>query len=214
MKLFLIRHAQSQNNARPESERVEDPVLTEIGHEQARRLSEWLPSLGLTRLFTSPFRRTLETTVRIHHATGLVPEVITDLHEQGGCYAGHTIGSMIGRPGMTGAEIEKEFPGFRIAEDIDAEGWWKCKPYERFEPASQRAWALLQWTQKQFAHTEERVAYVSHGDLKMRFLEHFHPQTLTIPDNTSVTTIRVTPDSIQLTDYNRTEHLPADLVTH
>ena len=35
MELYLIRHAQSQNNALPEEQRVEDPGLTELGNQQA-----------------------------------------------------------------------------------------------------------------------------------------------------------------------------------
>ena len=31
MELYLIRHAQSQNNVKPEEHRVEDPPLTELG---------------------------------------------------------------------------------------------------------------------------------------------------------------------------------------
>lgn len=214
MELFLIRHAQSHNNALPESERVEDPGLTEVGQVQAKKLSEWLPALRLTRLFTSPFRRALQTTVPIHRATGLVPEVRTDLHEQGGCYQGYTIDSTVGRPGLTRDEIEQEFAGFRVAEDITAEGWWQSKPFEDSTAARTRALALLQWTQEQFAETDERVAFVSHGDLKLLFLEHLHTEPLDCPRNTSVTTVQILPGRAQLTNFNRTEHLPADLVTH
>ena len=85
MQLFLIRHAQSQNNALPEEQRVEDPGLTELGHRQAELLADWVPALNLTRLITSPFRRTLLTTEPIRRATSLIPEVRVDLHEQGGC---------------------------------------------------------------------------------------------------------------------------------
>lgn len=213
MELFLIRHAQSQNNAWPESKRVEDPALTEVGHEQAKRLGEWLPVLGLTQLFTSPFRRALQTTWPIHRATGLVPQVRTELHEQGGCYRGYTVDNTVGRPGMTRAEIEQEFEGFRVADDITDDGWWQSKPYEHFPTARERALALLRWTQEQFAETDERVAFVSHADLKLLFLEHFHGEPLDCPCNTSITTVQIVPGRTQLTRFNRAEHLPPDLVT-
>lgn len=212
MDLFLIRHGQSQNNALPESQRVEDPGLTEIGHEQAKRLGEWISVLGLTKLVTSPFRRALQTTEPIRRATGLVPEVRTELHEQGGCYRGHTVENTVGRPGLTRAEIEQEFEGFGVADDID--GWWKSKPYEDFATARRRALELLQWTHKQFAETDERVAFVSHGDLMLLFLKHFHAETLDCPCNTSVTTVQIASGGgTQLTDFDRTEHLSPDLVT-
>ena len=48
MRLYLIRHAQSENNARPEHERVEDPGLTELGARQIDHLvaAELLPGLS------------------------------------------------------------------------------------------------------------------------------------------------------------------------
>jgi len=47
MRLYFIRHGQSENNALwdrtgPREERTPDPELTELGHEQARRLARFL----------------------------------------------------------------------------------------------------------------------------------------------------------------------------
>jgi broad specificity phosphatase PhoE len=45
MELYFIRHGQSQNNANwnhPKYQENPDPPLTEIGHEQARLLAEFL----------------------------------------------------------------------------------------------------------------------------------------------------------------------------
>ncbi len=86
--LYLVRHAQSRNNAQPVELRVEDPALTDLGHEQARRLAERVTRLRLTKLFTSPFRRALQTAEHVRLATGLIPEVRIDLHEKGGCVSG------------------------------------------------------------------------------------------------------------------------------
>ena len=66
MELYLIRHAQSLNNALPEEQRVEDPGLTELGLQQADCLGKWIGTLALTKVITSPFRRALETAKRIH----------------------------------------------------------------------------------------------------------------------------------------------------
>ena len=101
MDLYLIRHAQSLNNAQPPELRVEDPALTDLGHEQSRRLAEHVTSLRLTKLITSPFRRALQTAEHIRLATGLIPEVRIDLHETGGCVSGIAPPLMVGRPGMT-----------------------------------------------------------------------------------------------------------------
>ncbi len=213
MQLYLIRHAQSQNNALPEEERVEDPGLTELGHQQAKALGKWIASLKLTRLITSPFRRTLLTTEPIRQATSLIPEVRTDLHEQGGCYAGHDFSTKVGRPGMTRCEIEESFSGYRVADNIDGQGWWKSKPYESWEAARLRAARLLEDTRREFAHTDERVACIMHADIKLLFLSELQPELLDCPWNTSITEVEFTENSSILRQFNRIEHLPAHMVT-
>ena len=213
MELFLIRHAQSLNNAEPESRRVEDPGLTDVGHAQARHLADWIGALELTRLITSPFRRTLMTTAAILHATGIEPQVRAAIHEQGGCYRGHVPGELVGRPGMTRSEIEQEFPAFDVENEIDGTGWWKSQPYETLSQAASRAAQVIEQTRQEFAHTDERVAYVTHADFKRLLLEQFHNELLDTPRNVSVTKILLTPTGANLADYNRVGHLPAELVT-
>jgi 2,3-bisphosphoglycerate-dependent phosphoglycerate mutase len=213
MHLYLIRHAQSQNNALPESQRVEDPGITELGHRQAKHLAERIGELGLTKLFTSPFRRTLQTTSPIFTVTKLTPNVRVALHEQGGCYSGHTPENMAGRPGMRRSEIECEFPGYGVSDDINDQGWWTSELYESRESARRRATALFQRTLDEFSGTDERVAFVMHADIKLLFLQQFHSERLDVPANTSVTAIRITDGDCRLEDYDCVRHLPAELVT-
>ena len=216
MKLYIIRHAQSENNARPDHERVEDPGLTEVGIQQANRLAEWSKSLQLTRLFCSPFLRTLLTTSPIAEATGLSPEVRVDLHEFGGCMSGPTIETMVGRPGMTRQQIVDRFPNYEIsdAEEIDENGWWKSKPFETVQQVQNRASRLLQRTIADFAETDERVAYVMHADFKVTFLEMLSERTLQFPYNTSVSELTIDSAGKSLDDYNGVAHLTGELLTY
>ena len=213
MKLYLIRHAQSLNNERPEQDRVEDPPLTDIGHQQSSCLGKWIASLKLTRVVTSPFIRALQTADHIGQSVGLTPEVRIDLHEQGGCVSGPTRDVFAGRPGMTRSQIGSAFPTFSIAPEIDGNGWWRSKPFESEDAARARAARLLAQTVEEFAATQERVAYVMHGDFKRLFLAQLHLEPLQTPVNTSVTRILIRPEVCRLEDYNRMDHLPADLVT-
>ena len=213
MDLYLIRHAQSLNNAQPPELRVPDPSLTELGHEQARRIAQHGAGLGLARLITSPFRRALETTEHIRLATGLVPEVRIPLHETGGCVSGIEPVSMIGCPGMTHSEIRDEFPGYQLDADIDGQGWWRSQPYETPQQVRQRAARLLAHTRTEFGHTGARVAFVTHGDFGLLFLSCFHPLPLVLFYNASVTHVRITPDSAQLVDYNAVPHLPEQMLS-
>jgi len=178
-------------------------------------LADWIPVLRLTRLISSPFQRALETTEPIHRTTGLMPEVWIDLHERGGCVSGTTPAEMKGRPGLTHLQIKERFPGFQVSDEIDGDGWWQSKPYETDELASLRAERLLRQTQHQFAHTDERVAYVMHGDFKIMFLECACSGTsqLEVPSNTAVSKIVFTNNDVRLDFYNSTKHLPDELIS-
>lgn len=213
MRLYLIRHAESQNNALPESQRVEDPGITELGYRQARHLAERVGGLGLTKLFTSPFLRTLQTTSPIYEATKLTPNVRVALHEEGGCYSGHTPENMAGRPGMGRSDIEREFPGFIVSAELGDGGWWTSALHESHELASRRAARLFQRTVDEFSDTDEQVAFVMHADIKMLFLRQFHSEPLDLPSNTSITAIQITAGDCRLVDYNCVRHLPDELVS-
>ena len=213
MDLYLIRHAQSRNNALPAALRVEDPPLTELGHVQAQRLAARVAELQLTRLVTSPFRRALQTAEHIRQATGLVPEVRVDLHETGGCVQGVELASMVGCPGMSRAEILAEFPGYQLEPSHDGQGWWRSQPYESEPVARQRAARLLAQTHAEFAAPDHRVAYVMHGDFQLLFLSQFHSLPLVLALNASLTRVRVSAGAAELVDFNSVEHMPEHMIT-
>jgi len=219
MELYLIRHGQSLNNSLPEEERVEDPPLTEVGRRQVFHLARWATTAGFTRLISSPFRRTLETAEPIRRSTGLLPEVWVDLHEQGGCVDGPSPEAMQGRPGMNRDKIREQFPNFRLADDIDDQGWWKSKPYETLEEAQIRAERTVRLTREEFSHTSQTVALVMHGTFKALMIRQFFPNThadaklLFEIHNTGISKITMTPDAARLEYYNQVPHLPEELVT-
>lgn len=213
MELYLIRHAQSLNNALPEQDRVEDPPLTELGHQQSVHLSDWIHTLKLTRVVTSPFLRTLQTTDHLARSLGMKPAIRVDLHEKGGCVSGPSRDTFTGRPGMTRAQIGSQFPGFSIPPQIDGAGWWRSRPFETDDVARQRAVRLLSQAIMESTGVDQRVAWVMHGDFKRLFLAEIHEEPLDIPFNTSVTKVVISPERCFLDDYNRVDHLPDELLT-
>jgi len=213
MRLYLIRHAESQNNALPESQRVADPGITELGYRQAEHLATRVRELGLTKLFTSPFRRTLQTTSPIYEATKLTPNVRVALHEEGGCYTGHTAENIAGRPGMGRSAIEREFPGFVVSTDMNDRGWWTSDLHEDHALARRRAEALFRRTVNEFGATDERVAFVMHADIKLLFIQQFHPERLVLPSNTSISSVEIADGECRLEAFNCVEHLPDELVS-
>lgn len=208
MELFLIRHAQSANNAKPASQRVEDPPLTELGHTQCTHLARRVTALGIDRLITSPFRRALQTAEYLRRATGVAPSVQVELHESGGCVAGVEPPAMVGRPGLTRAEILHEYPQYDVDPVIDGQGWWRSQPYESDEEALQRAARLLASTQARWGSTDQRVVYVTHGGFTMQLLRLIdkRPQLLTY--NAAITHVRVSPHETRLLAFNQVDFLP------
>lgn len=53
--LYLLRHAQKQDDG------SKNPSLTDNGRQQARRLASLLEHTGITRIYSTDYRRTLET---------------------------------------------------------------------------------------------------------------------------------------------------------
>ncbi len=225
MELFLIRHGQSANNANPGGVRHHDPPLTELGLQQAERLAVWSESLNLTRVIASPFLRAMQTAEEIRRFTAIPADVWVDLHEQGGCCTGpDPVADLAehqyqGHPGMSDAELRTQYPAFVLSDDIDHQGWWRSRPFEPMQQARQRAGVVISKVQAQFGDTDERVALVFHGMLKLLVLDsifgRFHEETvgIVVPYNTSVSKITITTDSIELGYYNGIEHLQESMLT-
>jgi len=241
MELYLIRHAQSTNNTlTDESQRVCDPLLTELGLRQADTVAQHLAhgltpegvkygsvestnaparrGYGLTRLYCSPMRRALQTTRPISAAIGLIPEVWVDIHEQGGIYLDH--GEEIGRVGYSGltrAEILADFPGYRLPNEVTEQGWWRSG-YEEWPGCQGRAIKVTH-TLRQWAASDERIALVSHGDFLDALLKALLNQ---LPGrymfyhhyNTAITRVDFREDGrLGLRFVNRVDHLPPELIS-
>ena len=239
MELFLIRHAQSANNAlADQSERVVDPPLTDLGMRQARLVATHLangvdhkskpiegqpsdPSNGkqdISRLYCSAMLRALQTASTIGQALNLRPHVWVELHEEGGMWLDHgTDEGIRGYPGMTRAEISAQFPECRLPEDVTENGWWCCGFEERayFLERAERVAAAL----RREALSDERLAMVTHGGFAAFLLRALLrvPQDAPVffhHDNTGITHVRFRPDGrVSFRFQNRVEHLPPELIT-
>ena len=213
MPVLLIRHAQSVNNSLPEEQRSDDPGLTELGREQSRRLAARLVGWQPERLLTSAFRRTLETTAAVAEATGLQPEVVVDLHEQGGCQAGASPEVYEGRPGLTRDEIVDQFGDWVLPESIDEEGWWKCRRWERPDEAEERARRVAADLVGRFGDLQTKVAVVTHGMFKPILVSALLGRPFIGNEwlgdlyNTSVTQLSLSAAGVTLRSYNDTSHL-------
>lgn len=241
MELYLIRHAQSTNNPLADQTlRVEDPRLTDLGWQQARRLADYLAAQRLpaaqadrlaqeggnefnqqgyhfTRLLVSPMTRALQTAQALAEALALTPQVWADVFEVGGIYLdyGEPIGE-VGLPGRTRSNLQAEFPQAILPDDMRDDGWWRRARETRPESllrAGRVIERLAAW-----AGANERVCLVTHGAFSDRLLKAYGQQSLDsvayFLANTAISRLDVpAAGRVSIRYLNRYVHLPADLLT-
>ena len=222
MQLYLIRHAESENNARPPFERIEDPAITAVGRMQTDHLSVWMKTLKTDRLITSPFLRTIQTTTRMLDGLNQQVHVWHDVFERGGCFRGHGPDATEGGMGLGRSAIERHFreagTGCRIDESIDEQGWWGGRPRENEDEVRQRADQVTKRLVDTFGSSRQVIVVVTHADFKRWLLramlrgvvdpDHFGPLR-----NTGITKLDFDGERWQLDWLNSVSHLPARLVT-
>jgi 2,3-bisphosphoglycerate-dependent phosphoglycerate mutase len=188
MRLYFIRHGQSENNALyaangNDVERVDDPQLTEIGKRQAQATAAYLASsqdpvdedagdgtFQLTHLYASLMQRSLATGSVIAQSLRIPWSTWGDWHETGGIYLrDRETDEYIIRPGITRGELASRYPGVAIEDAVSDVGWWN-RPYEREEERQLRAQRVLDELLVRHGGTQDRVAVVSHGGFFMHFL--------------------------------------------
>lgn len=188
MELYIVRHAQSINNALVDQrDRVCDPTLTELGRRQAELVARHLAGgvnleqsvgvseedtsvhrrlgYGINRLYCSAMHRALLTARPIAQALGLRPQVWLDIHEHGGIFLDHgEAGGLVGYPGKTRTEVLAEFPGYILPAALTDEGWWRgvTEDWPACQARAIRVAGELRQMTRQANH-DERVVIVSHG---------------------------------------------------
>lgn len=81
VKLFLIRHGQTDGNAQGRYQGSMDTELTENGLRQAQQAKNYLSNVKMASIYSSPLKRTLETARIIAEGTGHEIKIIKDLRE-------------------------------------------------------------------------------------------------------------------------------------
>lgn len=222
MQLYLIRHAQSENNIlTPEAlhNRLVDPSLTELGFRQRDILANFLAgeaAIKLDQLYTSAMFRSLLTAQPVGKALGLQPQVWLPLHELGGMYLARN-GSSIGFGGMTRGQIQGDFPGYQLPEAVTEAGWYDAaRGFEPLAGSIERARAVAK-TLNEWSGQERSIGLVSHAGFLNLLLgaitedspvdggwRYYH-------NNTAITRVDYLADGPVLHYMNRVEHLPADM---
>lgn len=82
MKIYFTRHGESQANILHQiSNRGLAHPLTRKGREQAVALADWLQDRAITRIYSSPLLRAIETSIIVAERLGVEYEVVDALRE-------------------------------------------------------------------------------------------------------------------------------------
>ena len=229
MQLYIVRHAQSSNNALADERlRVQDPPLTGLGWRQAELTAQYLLDAlgragdegatgpGINRLFCSAMLRALQTAQVIGRALGLSPEVWVDLHEHGGIWLNHGDGrGIVGYGGITRAHLQAAFPGYIIPDNLTDTGWWRGG-HESVEACATRAGRVAA-TLRAWTPDTDRIAIITHGDFTSYLLNALlgAPQTTSFhQENCGIALVSFRGNArLSIRYLNRLDHLPPEMIT-
>jgi 2,3-bisphosphoglycerate-dependent phosphoglycerate mutase len=190
-RLYLIRHAQSENNviwdgSDDHPDRLPDPEITTTGHSQAEILGQHLAhpqaeprqhpfnqaeetSFGLTHVYCSLMTRSILTAEYIAAACGLEVHALADVFEKHGIYEVDSDGNLVGIAGPGRDYFAQRFPRLKLPDEFNDDGWWS-RPVEDEATFIQRMRKVVQDMRKRLAHNDDCIALVAHGDFIDQFV--------------------------------------------
>ena len=81
MKIYLIRHCESEDDILDCYGGCADFDLTDKGREQAERLAESLVGLGIEKIYTSPYKRAKHTAKAVNAKLNCEFEILETIRE-------------------------------------------------------------------------------------------------------------------------------------
>ena len=156
MKILFARHGESEANTKHEiSNRGLKHPLTRTGREQASMLAHNLEGQALTRIYSSPVLRAIETSVIVANHLGMEYEVNEALRE-------YDVGNIEGR-----ADEE----AWRLWQQL-FDGWVKYQRWEQrieggenFYEVRDRFVPFINGLVRQYQGTDANLLCISHGGL-------------------------------------------------
>lgn len=183
MQLYMIRHAQSENNAlwagtSSNDNRFPDPPLTETGRQQAYYLAQhiarnWEDAAAeedlhnrngyhFTHLYTSLMLRAVATGSAIAEQVDIPLVAWEIIHEYGGIFEhNEETDERFGLPGPNRAYFATHYPHLILPDSLGEAGWW-ARPYESADQVMQRAKTFLAELAQRHKPSD-RVALVTHA---------------------------------------------------
>ncbi|MBI4311048.1 MAG: histidine phosphatase family protein [Chloroflexi bacterium] len=150
MKLYLVRHGETQRNRERLVQGQGDQGLTELGMAQALAVARALAGEGVTALYHSPVKRALESAAAIGLELGLDLQAAPGLEEM-------DTGEL---DGLSSQEMRSRYPEFMALWAKDA-GSARLPGGETLAVVQERAWKAVQAIAGK--HPDGVVAVVSHN---------------------------------------------------
>lgn len=202
MLLYVVRHAESLANVNRST--TIDCDMSELGYGQAALLAAELARLGVDRVLSSPYRRTLCSAQAIARAAEVPLEVLPLLHEH------HPTAFPSEWPLMTRSELVVNFPGVLLPNELADREWHR--PPETDQQVLERMGHVLAALEGEHGATGQRIVLVTHGSpaglLLQAFLGAAQPNRAEVTiTNASITTLEVTGGRRYVRCVNRTDHL-------
>jgi 2,3-bisphosphoglycerate-dependent phosphoglycerate mutase len=185
MRLYLIRHAESANNAvygtdAEFSGHSPDPEITETGQKQGVQLGEHAIAAdneprqhpfetqnqinyGFTHLYCSLMTRSILTAEYIANAYSLPLTARDDIFERLGIHTFDEGGNRRSDPGPSRSYFEERFPSLQLPAWLNDQGWWN-RPVESDNDFFARVKTSLNKIIQEHGDTNHSVAMVVHGD--------------------------------------------------
>lgn len=199
MKLYIIRHGQTDWNVEGKIQGRQDIPLNDMGRRQARALADGMKSRPVASVYSSPQKRAMETAEAIAGPLGLTVKAVPQLMEIG-------YGDWEGRSAEDILTTDREL----------YESWWQHpatvappggETLNQVDERCRQAWDMIRSGMK------GDTAVVAHGGTLAYFIVHLlegQPEAKEIVvSNASITTMDYDPESgaCRLVDLNDCSHL-------
>lgn len=201
MKIYLIRHGQTDWNLAGRIQGSHDISLNETGRRQAEYLARGMKKRPVVQIFSSKKKRAMETANAIGASQGVKVIPLDGLEEvEFGLWEG-----------MTWKEIQEKYPEeYKI---------WQKEPAEITPPGGESRQQVYERVGKAADEIVKRaeggVAVVSHGAALAYMLSYMMRKSLgsheeIIVENVSISTVEYNKDTgmYTLIELNDTSHLP------
>ena len=201
MRLFLVRHGETEHNRRGIALGRADVPLNDTGRAQAESLARHLAGEPLAAVYSSPLQRAFDTAFAIAEPHGIEVTVEYDLIEM-------DVGEV---DGLTFVAVREQYPGF-IERWMSESGPEHPMPGgERLLDVADRAWLAISRLAE--LHHGQSVVAVSHNFVILTLLARALGMDLANFRRlrhgvAAVSILEVRPDGARVVSINDTCHLP------